>query len=49
MWKNRFCVIVIDVEIVVIVKDWFRFVVDREGGWKKSEDRKREWEVVINI
>lgn len=36
MWKNRFCVIVIDVEILVIVKDWFRFVVDREGVRRKE-------------
>lgn len=48
MRKNRLCATATDAEISAIAKDWFRFAADREGGRKKSEDRKREREAAIN-
>ncbi|XP_061177645.1 uncharacterized protein LOC133186405 [Saccostrea echinata] len=39
--KNRLTAAATDSEICTIIKDWFRFASDREGGRKKREERKR--------
>lgn len=37
--KNRFTSNATDSEICNVIR--FRFAVDREGGWKKREERKK--------
>lgn len=39
--KNRFTSNATDSEICNVIKDWFRFAGDREGGRKKREERKK--------
>lgn len=46
VWKNRLCLLVIDLEIFEVVKNWFRFVSDRDGGCKKREEKKKEKEMI---
>lgn len=39
--KNWFILNVIDSEICNVIKDWFRFVGDREGGGKSGKRERK--------